>query len=111
QESVSNVTVRQRRRRHDRRILNTNAVMNLITLLQSTKNSDSVLNGRFANINLLEPAFESLILLDVFLIFSQRCRTDRTQNTTSQCRLEHVRSVYRSLARTGSNQGVQFVNE
>ena len=56
----------KRGRRHNRRILDANAVMNLVPFLQSTQNGDRVLDVGLANKNNLETSFQCRILLDIF---------------------------------------------
>src|SRR5690606_29659636 len=84
QESVSDITVRQCRCRDDRSVLDADTVVHLIAFFQSAKYGDGVLDVRFTDVNLLEAAFECLVLLNVFLILVQRGGTNRSQGSPSQ---------------------------
>ena len=85
--------------------------MDLVPLLQTAKDGDGVLDIRLADIDLLEPAFESLVLFDIFLIFGERRRADGPQGAAGECRLEHIGRVDRALAGTGPDQRMQLINE
>ena len=64
--------------------------MDLVTLFQPAKDSDGVLDIGLADVDLLEPAFERLVLFDIFLILGERRRADGPQCAAGECRLEHI---------------------
>ncbi len=72
--AIGNIAMGQRCRRHDRRIGDVHAMVNLISLLQAAQNRDRVLDRRLVDQHFLEAAFESGILFEVFTVFVEsRC--------------------------------------
>ena len=111
QEPVGDVAVRQHRRGDERRVLELDAVMDLVALAQPAKDADRVFDRRLADHHRLEPPFERGVLLDVLPVLVERRRTDRVQLAAGQHRLEHVRGVHRAFRRAGADDGVQLVDE
>src|SRR5581483_4873971 len=111
QEPIRDVTVRERRRRNNRGVLDPHAVVRLVLVLQPAQDRDRVFDVRLADVNMLEAAFEGFILFDVFLIFVERGRAYAAQFAAGQCGLEHIRRVNRPLGAAGADQRVQLVNE
>ena len=72
---------------------------------------DRVLDRRLADIDRLEAAFESGVLLDVLAVFVQGRGADAMQFAARQSRLQHVGGVHRALRLPGPDEGVQFVDE
>ena len=64
-----------------------------------------------ADEDLLEPALERGVLLDVLAVLVERGRADQAQRAAGQQRLEHVRGVHRPLGRPRADDGVQLVDE
>ena len=85
--------------------------MHFVLLFQSAKNRDRIFDAGLSHIYRLKAPLQRRILLDVLAILVQRGRADRPQLTASQRRLQHVRSVNRSLGGTCTDQRVQFINE
>ncbi len=106
QKTVRYVTVRERRRRHNRRILDPHLVVRLIALLQPAQNRHRILDIRLAHIHNLKPPFERRILLDVLAILIQRRRANRPQPTARQRRLQHVARVHRTFRRASAHQSM-----
>ena len=63
-------------------------MMDLVALLQPTKNRDCVFNIRLADEDDLEAALQSGVLLDVLPVFVQSGSADGTQLSACQCRLD-----------------------
>ena len=63
-------------RRYKRGIGDLYAMINLITVLQSTKDRDRILDRRLIDHNRLETTFQSRILLNIFPVLIQSRRTD-----------------------------------
>ena len=76
QKTVGDIAIGKRGRGNYGGVFDADAVMNFVAFLQTAKYRNGVLYGGFADINLLEPAFESLVLFNVFLIFGKRSRSD-----------------------------------
>ena len=112
QEPVRDVAVGKLRRRHQRRVLDSHTVVHLVALLQATQNTDRVLDRRLPNVNLLEATLQGGVLLDVLAVLVERRRTDQTQLTASQQRLNHVAGIHRGITGgAGADDGVQLVDK
>ncbi len=103
--------MRQSGRRHQRRVLNADAVVDFVTFLQAAQNGDGFLDARFVNVNRLETPFQGRVFFDIFAIFVQRGRADAAQFAAGQRRLEHVGGVVGPFRRARADDGVQFVNK
>src|SRR5574344_946464 len=98
-------------RSNQRIILDTNLMVILIFLLQSTQDTNGLGRRRFIHHHHLEPSLKSFISLEILLIFVQRSRTDGPQFTPCQCRLKNVGSIHCSACTTGTNQSMNFIYE
>src|SRR5262249_22175325 len=105
------VAVRQHRGRDERGVLDADAVVHLVALLQSAQDRDRVLDRRLAHVDLLEPALERGILLDVLAVLVERGRADHAQLAAREHRLDHVAGVDRTLGPAGADDRVQLVDE
>ncbi len=85
--------------------------MRLIAPLQTAEDRDGVLDARLTDEDLLEPALERGILLDVLAVLVQRGRADQAQFAPGQHGLEHVGGGDTALTPTGPHQRVQLVDE
>ena len=103
--------MREDRGRHQRRILELHAVMDLVALAQAAQDRDRVLDGRLADQHRLEAALERRVLLDVLPVLVERRRADGVQLAARQHRLQHLRRVHRALGRAGADDRVQLVDE
>ena len=79
QKPIGNVSVRERRRRDERAVLDLYAVINFIALFESAQNRHRVLHGRLCDEHLLEAPLQRGILLDVLPVFVERGRADAVQ--------------------------------
>ena len=111
EETVGDVAVGERRRRHQCSILNPDAVVDLEALAQPPQDRDRVLDCRLVDHHRLEPALERGVLLDVAPVLVQRGRPDAMQLAAGEHRLEHVAGVHRPLGRAGAHHRVQLVDE
>ena len=100
----------ERRRRHDGRVGDAHAVVDLVLLLDAAEDADGVLHARLVHQHRLEAALEGGVLLDLAVLV-QRRRPDQAQLAAGQRRLEHVAGVHRALGLTGADDGVQLVDE
>ena len=78
EEAVADVTVRQRRRRHYRRIRDAHAVVLLVPVLEPAQDRDRVLDARLVHVDRLEAPGERRVLLDVLLVLVERGRRRRS---------------------------------
>ena len=83
----------------------------LIALFQSTKNADSIGLVRFLNHHGLESTLKSLILLEILLIFVERCGTNSPQLSTSQSWFQDVGSIHGTFATSCTNESVNLIDE
>ena len=105
------VAVREHRGGNERGVLDPHAVVHLVALLEAAEDRDRVLDRRLAHVDLLEPALERGVLLDVLAVLVERGRTDEAQRTSCEQRLDHVARVDRALGATGADERVQLVDE
>ena len=86
-------------------------VVGLVLGCDAAQDRDGVLDARLTDEHLLEAAFERRILFDVLTVFVKRGGADQAQFTARKHRLEHVARVHRAFCSTGSDDGVDFVDE
>ena len=111
QPAVGDVSVGQRRRRHQRRIGDSHAVMGLVAVLEAAKDGDGLLDARRVDQDRLEPALQRRILLDVLAVFVDRRGADAPQLAAGQRGLEQVARIDRALGLAGADDRVQLVDE
>ena len=111
QETVSYVAVGKSGCRHQRVVLNADAVVDLEALLEAAQYRNGVLNARRLHQHWLEASLERRVLLDVIAVFFYSSGSDAVQFAASQHRLQHVACVQRALGLAGAHDRVQFVYE
>ncbi len=111
QEPPGDVPVAQHRGRDQSGVLDPDAVVHLIALLQAPEDGDGRLDRRLADVHLLEPSLQGGVLLDPLAVLVEGGGADHAQLATGQHGLEHVARVHRPLGRSGTDDGVQFVDE
>ena len=111
QEAVGDVAVGERRRRHDGRVLDAHAVVDLVALLEPAQDGDGVLDARLAHVHRLKATLQGRVLLDVLAVLVQRRGADAAQLAARQHRLEQVAGVHGALGRAGADDRVQLVHE
>ena len=111
QKPRGDVAVREFDGRDNRLVLDSYLMMIFVTLLQSSQNRYGIVGRRLIDHNLLESAFQSLVLLEVFLKFVQRGRSDCAQFATRQRRFENVCRIHRAVGFAGTDEGVNLVDE
>ena len=110
-EPIGDVAVRQQGRGDERRVLELDAVMDLVAIAQAAQDADGVFDRRLADQHGLESPLEGGVLLDVLAILVERRRADRVQLAARQHRLQHVRGIDRAFGRAGADHRVQLVDE
>ena len=110
-EPVGNITVGKRCGGDKCRVVNLDAVINLVTFLQTAKDGNRVLNGGFGNGHGLETALECSILFDVFAVFVKRCCADAVQLAACKHGLQNVARIHCAVGLAGADNGVKFVDE
>ena len=111
QEAARHVSVREHRGRDERRVLDAHAVVDLVALLQPAQDRDRVRDRGLLDHDRLEAPLEGGVLLDVLAVLVERRGTDHAQLAPGQHRLDHVAGVHGAFGRTGTDDGVQLVDE
>ena len=111
QEAVGHVPIAQRRGGDERRVLDANAVVDLVSLLQPAQDRDRVVHRRLRDEHGLEAPLERGVLLDSLAVLVERRRADAAELAARERRLEQVRGVHRPLGRAGADDRVQLVDE
>src|SRR5208283_2820469 len=111
QEAIGDVALRQHRGGDQRGILDPDAVMNLVALLEAAQDRDGVLDARLLDQDRLEAPLQRRVLLDMLAILIQRGRANTMQFTARQHRLEQIRRVHRAFRRARANDRVQLVDK
>ena len=106
----ADVAIRQTRRCLQRLVADLHAVMLLILRAQAVQDLDGVLDRGLLDRHGREAPGKGRIVLDPAVL--RQCRgTDHPQFAPSQHRLEHACGVHRALGATGTQDGVQLVDE
>ncbi len=111
QKPVRDVAVGQHGGRHERRVLEFDAVMDLVALAQAAQDADRVLDARLAHDHGLEAPLERRVLLDVLAILVERRRADGVELAARQHRLEHVGRVHRAFGGARAHDCMELVDE
>ncbi len=111
QEAVGDVAVRERRGGDQRGVLDADAVVHLVALLQAAQDRDRVLDAGLAHEDGLEAPLEGGVLLHVLAVLVERGGADAAQLAARQRGLQHVGGVGGALGGAGAHDGVQLVDE
>ncbi len=111
EEAVGDVAVREGGGGDDGRVADADLVMRFVALFQAAQDRDGVLNVGLADVDDLEAALESGVLLDVLLVLIQRGCADGTELAAGEGRLEHVGGVDGAFGCAGADQRVQLIDE
>ena len=110
-EAIGDVAIGKHGRRHQRRVLELHAVMDLVALAQAAQDADRVLDIWLADDDRLETALECGILLDVLAVLVERRCANGMQLAARQHRLQHVRRVHGAFGGAGADDGMELVDE
>ena len=111
EEPARHVAIGQDGGRDERGILDPNAVVDLVSLLQAAEDRDRVLHRRRLHEDRLEPSFERCILLDVLAVLVEGGGSHQPELSSSEHRLQHVPGVHRSLGSAGADDRMHLVDE
>ena len=111
QKPVGDIAVRQRRRRHKRRVGNPHAVVQLVFLFDAAQNRDGVFNRGFLHHHRLKPTRQSCVFFDIFAVFIQRGRADAMQLAAGKCGFDQIGGIHGAIGFAGTNQRVHLVDE
>ena len=87
QETVGDIAVGERRGGDKRVVVDANAVIDLIALLQAAQDGNGVLDRRLVDHDGLEAALEGGVLFDILAVLVERGRADAVQLAAGQHRL------------------------
>ena len=108
---IRDVTMRECRGGDDGGVLDANAVVNFVSLFQSTAELQSYLRLSARPHRSVETPLQSGIFLNIFLVFVKRGRADTTEFTAGQRRLQHVRRVDCAFRRAGPDERMKFIDK
>ena len=111
QKPRGDVSVGQHRRGNEGTVLNTNAVMHLVALLEAAQDGNGVFHRGFSHVHLLEPALQGRVLFDVLTELIERGCPDHAQLAAGQHWLEHVAGIHGPFGGPGTHHGMHFVDE
>ena len=112
QEAVGDVAVGERGGRDERVVLDADAVMDLVALLETSEDRDRVFDALVGvYCHGLEAALERRVLLDVAPMLVERRRADAVQLAAGQHGLEQVPGVGRALCAASADDVVDLVDE
>ena len=111
EETVADIAVGERRRGHQGVVVNADAVIDLIALLQTAQDRDGVLHARLVHLYRLEAALQRGVLFNILAVFVQRGGADAVQLAPGQHGLEQVAGIHAALGLAGTDDGVQLVDE
>ena len=111
QETVGDVAMTHDGGRDDGTVLYPNAVVSLVSLLQSAENRDGVLDGGFIDEDGLESTFEGGIRFDVLSIFIERGGTDGMEFASGQGGFQKIARGYGAFAGACADDRVEFIDE
>ena len=81
------------------------------TVFQTAQNGNGIFYVWFLDLNLLETAFESRILFDVFAVFVKGGGTNHVQFAARQHWLEQVGCIHGTFGLAGADQVMNFINK
>ena len=111
EETVREIAVGEVRRRDDRLVGETHGVVGFVAILETVEDLDGVGHRRLVDLDRLEAALESRILLEVLAVLLERRRPDRLQLAAGEHRLEDGGGVDRPLGGARTDEGVDLVDE
>src|SRR5437773_5870595 len=86
--------------------------MLLVVALQALEDLDRLIDGWFADLDLLEASGQRAVALEGRLVLGMRRRSDAAQLSGGDGRLQDVRSIHRPAAdRACADDGVNLVDE
>src|SRR5262245_34189379 len=94
-----------------RGVLDADAVMNFVALLEPAQDGDRGFDGWLGDQHGLKAAFEGRVFLDVFAILVERGGADGAEFAARKLRLHDVCRVGGALSGAGTHERVQLVNE
>ena len=111
QVAVGDVAVGQVGRGHERLVGDRDPVVGLVAVAQALQDLDGVGDRGLLDLDRLEAALEGGVLLEVLAVLVERGGADGLQLAAGQHRLEDRRGVDGALGRTGTDEGVDLVDE
>ena len=111
QEAIRDVAMRERGGGDERGVLDADAVVDFVTLLESAQDGDGGFDARLGDLHGLEAAFERGVFFDVLAVLVERGGADATEFAAGELGLEHVRGVSGAFGLARADERVQFIDE
>ena len=111
QETIGDITVRKCCGTNQCAITDLDTVEHFIPVLNTTQDGNCIFHSWLIYHNRLETTLQCRILLDVFPVFIQRCRTDTMQFASCKHRLQHITRIHRTFCLTGSNDCMNLIDK
>ena len=111
EESVGDVALGKRRCCDDSGVLNADAVVLFVALLEPAEDRDRVVDVGLADHDRLEAPLECGVGLDVLAVLVERRRADGAELAACEHRLQEVGGVDGALGSAGSDDRVELVDE
>ena len=111
QETVRDIAVRQRCRRHKGRVADPYPVVQFVLFLDPAQDADRVFDRGFLDHDRLEPTGQRRVFFNILAVFIQRGRTDTVQFPPRQRRFDQVRGIHRTIGFTRAHQRVHLINK
>ena len=111
EKTVADIAIGQSRRGNKCAVMDPDAVVDLITFLQSAQDGNRVLHCRLIHLDRLEPSLQSRIFLNVLAVFVQGRGPDAVELSPCQHRLEKVPGIHTAFRPARADNGMQFIDE
>ena len=106
------IAIAEYRRSDERRVLDADAVMNLVALFEAAQDRHRGLDRRWFDQHLLKASLESRVLLDVLAVLVERGGAHHSQTAPGEHRLQHVAGVHCAVgAAACTHDRVHLVDE
>ena len=86
-------------------------MMRLISVSQTAENGQCGFRSGFVDHDGLKTTFQSGVFFDILAILVQCCGTDHLNLTPPQSGFQNIGGIDGSFRRTGSHNGVQFIQK
>mmetsp|Transcript_10904 Transcript_10904/g.31281 ORF Transcript_10904/g.31281 Transcript_10904/m.31281 type:complete len:215 (-) Transcript_10904:328-972(-) len=86
-------------------------MVDFIALLEAAENADGVLDGWLGHHDLLKPAFQCLVLLNVLLVLLEGGRADAPQFASGKKRFQEIRRVHGTRRGPCTDNSMDLVDE
>ncbi len=111
EEAVGDVAVAEGGGGDDGVVLDADPVVDLVAFFEAAEDGDGVFDGRFADHDGLEAAFEGGVFFDVLAVLVEGGGTDAAEFAASELGFEEIAGVHGTFGFAGPDDGMEFVDE